>query len=102
LLTGDDIYTRRTAQRKTQTDLAIQVRVSAGHISNLENGRAALDRDLAVRIELALRAWEDAIPSKELAGYEIGRLIERLNSKKAAVAMIFMELLAETGGKTKS
>jgi transcriptional regulator with XRE-family HTH domain len=95
MLTGNDIYKRRAAQRKTQIDLAIRVEVSAGHISNLENGQANLSRDLAVRIELALREWEGEIPSKEAAAYEIGQLIQRLNRKKAAEAMIFMELLAK-------
>jgi transcriptional regulator with XRE-family HTH domain len=102
VLTGEDIYRRRTAQRKTQNELARRVGVSGGHISNIENGRAVLDRDLAVKIELTLRTWEGSIPSKEVAAYEIGQLVELLSSKKLVEAMIFMQLLAEVSNKAKS
>ena len=97
MLTGNDIYRRRTALRRTQNALATSVHVSAGHISNLENKQADLNRDLAVRTELVLRDWEGNVPTKEAAAYEIGRLIERLNRKKVAEALIFIELLVEEG-----
>lgn len=97
MLSGYSIYLRRTAVRETQGALGDAVGVSASVISNIENcnGRSNLTADLARRIELVLRRWENKLPDAPAAAYDLGRMADRLSRDQLAELLIFAEMMSE-------
>ncbi|WP_432033685.1 helix-turn-helix transcriptional regulator [Streptomyces antibioticus] len=93
VIDGDDVYERRTRLRMTQTELARLVDVSAGHISNIETGKAELLPDLAVKIEVAFKVREKEVPPKETTAFALGRRMSKLTAAQAYQVKVYVDQL---------
>ena len=98
IVLGDELYQRRTRLRLTQQELAREVGVSAGHISQIENGLASPGVQTAVRLEVALTEHEGAIPESRRTSLNIGRGLERLNDRQLYQLKVYLDhILHEPG-----
>ena len=90
-MTGSEIRKLRKAVGATGTDLAREMRASAPHLCNVENGKRAVTRKLEARVKAAAVR----IAEKRLA--RVKRLVEGLDAAEAARLQMRMEIGGGSG-----
>ncbi|MER5349049.1 helix-turn-helix transcriptional regulator [Kitasatospora sp. NPDC002551] len=91
ITSGDDVYQRRTRLRLTQQQLAGEVGVSAGHVSQIENGLAHPNLQTAVLLEVALTEYERNIPRREPTILRIGNKLSELSDSHIYQLQVYLE-----------